>query len=447
MSFPSREQGISVPAESKSAPAESKGYTLRCSGDLLCGYLRGCRGEEEKPELERVVVNSYGLVDRLPVSACNFRRALQRHFLVDFQTEDIAEKIFSRSKGACLAFVNRTRNSWTAFARYLPKHWFHDLSKTDADVSEPLQRHLSLDFQTQNIIGKIFSCSKRACFALWIERETAEQRPLEVCRRIELAMVRRLRTLQSEALQRHLWIDFKTKISLERSFPALINDHVLLLWIEPETAEHRSIEVWRRIDFAIDWRPRPLWSSTFLQAIQSTTDMRCIRDIDLEKVWNEVQKLKPFFLFVLSTWLRQEPTIKPDCLKERWTWSPQTTSPFKSNAKRSAHGPHKLVQKHFDSWGYVNRSGRCEIVHYCNWSVANTKVPSVVGWQMPSLSMYCIIPIPIQALRPSIGLTVSLSFSLQASWYDLPPWQARIMTSPQTFIVAPPYATRTDYGS
>ena len=23
-------------------------YTLRCSGDLLCGYLRGCRGESKK---------------------------------------------------------------------------------------------------------------------------------------------------------------------------------------------------------------------------------------------------------------------------------------------------------------------------------------------------------------------------------------------------------------
>ena len=53
-----REQAVSVPAESKGAPAESKGYTLRCSGDLLCGYLRGCCGEEEKPELEHVVVNS-----------------------------------------------------------------------------------------------------------------------------------------------------------------------------------------------------------------------------------------------------------------------------------------------------------------------------------------------------------------------------------------------------
>ena len=92
----------------------------------------------------------------------------------------------------------------------------------------------------------------------------------------------------------------KPRYYMERSFPAL-NEHVLLLWIERETAEQRPLEVCRRIDFAIDWRPRPLWSSTFLQAIQSTRDMRCIRDIDLEKVWNEVQKLKTFiFIFIFN---------------------------------------------------------------------------------------------------------------------------------------------------
>ena len=52
----------------------------------------------------------YGLVDRLPVSAGNFRLALQRRFLVDFQTEDIAGKIFSCSKRAYFALVNRARN-------------------------------------------------------------------------------------------------------------------------------------------------------------------------------------------------------------------------------------------------------------------------------------------------------------------------------------------------
>ena len=111
----------------------------------------------------------YGLVDRLPVSAGNFRRALQRHFLVDFQTKDIAGKIFSCSKRAYFALVNRARNGWTAFARSLPTHRSHDWSNTAlwgrSAASEPLQRHLSIDFQNQGIIGKIFSCSKRACFA------------------------------------------------------------------------------------------------------------------------------------------------------------------------------------------------------------------------------------------------------------------------------------------
>ena len=45
----------------------------------------------------------------------------------------------------------------------------------------------------------------------------------------------------------------------------------------------------------IEDRGRSEYSSTFLQAIQSTKDMRCIRDIDLEKVWNEVQKFKTLF--------------------------------------------------------------------------------------------------------------------------------------------------------
>ena len=181
MSFPCREQGVSVPAETKGAPAETKGYTLRCSGDLLCGYLRGCRGEEEKPELERV--------DRLPVSAGNFRRALQRHFLVDFQTEDIAGKIFSCSKRAYFALVNRARNGWTAFARSLPTHRFHDWSKTEAALQR--QRHCSVIcqsiFKTKMSLERSFPALNEHVLRLWIERETAEQRPLEVCRRIDFA--------------------------------------------------------------------------------------------------------------------------------------------------------------------------------------------------------------------------------------------------------------------
>ena len=56
--FLAENKAFPYPRRVRAHPAESKGYTLRCSGDLLCGYLRGCRGEEEKPELERVVVTS-----------------------------------------------------------------------------------------------------------------------------------------------------------------------------------------------------------------------------------------------------------------------------------------------------------------------------------------------------------------------------------------------------
>ena len=91
--------------------------------------------------------------------------------------------------------MNRARNGWTAFARSLPTHRFHDWSKTEAALQR--QRHCSV-----------------------------------ICQSI-----------------------FKTKISLERSFPAL-NEHVLLLWIERETAEQSPLEVCRCIDFAIDRRLR-----------------------------------------------------------------------------------------------------------------------------------------------------------------------------------------------
>ena len=45
---------------------------------------------------------------------------------------------------------------------------------------------------------------------------------------------------------------------MERPFPAL-NEHVLLSWIKLKTAEQRPLEVCRRIDFAIDRRVRPLY--------------------------------------------------------------------------------------------------------------------------------------------------------------------------------------------
>ena len=38
-------------------------------------------------------------------------------------------------------------------------------------ASEALQRHLSIDFQTQDIIGKIFACSERLMFCFWESNE------------------------------------------------------------------------------------------------------------------------------------------------------------------------------------------------------------------------------------------------------------------------------------
>ena len=60
-------------------------------------------------------------------------KALQRHLSIAFQNQDnIIGKIFSCSKRACFAFVNRMRNGRTAPARSLPTHRFPDGSKTEA---------------------------------------------------------------------------------------------------------------------------------------------------------------------------------------------------------------------------------------------------------------------------------------------------------------------------
>ena len=259
------------------------------------------RGKKRSRNLSVLWLTLYGLVDRLPVSAGNFRRALQRHLLVDFQTEDIAGKIFSCSKRAYFALVKRARNGWTAFARSLPTHRFHDWSKTEAALQR--QRHCSVIcqsiFKTKISLERSFPALNEHVLLFWIEREKAEQRTLEVCRRIDFAIDRRLRAASVRGTAASFVDRFSNPISDWKDICLLWTTHVLLLWIERETAEQRPLEVCWRIDFAIDWRPRPLWSSTFLQAIQSTRDMRCIRDIDLEKVWNQVQKLKTFF-FILN---------------------------------------------------------------------------------------------------------------------------------------------------
>ena len=119
----------------------------------------------------------YGLVDRFPVSAGNFRRELQRHFLVDFHRW----KDLSCSKRACFAFVNQARNVLNSvrskFADASISRLFEGWVRSAA--SEALQRHLSIDFQNQDIIGKICSWSKRACFAFVSHKQLCRPRRVE----------------------------------------------------------------------------------------------------------------------------------------------------------------------------------------------------------------------------------------------------------------------------
>ena len=118
---------------------------------------------------------------------------------------------FSCSKWACFAFVNRARNGWTAFARSLPTHRFHDWSKTEAALQR--QRHCSVIcqsiFKTKISLERSFPALNE--HVLLCESKEKRQRPLEVCRRIDFAMDRRLRPLAPEALQRHLSIDFQNQ--------------------------------------------------------------------------------------------------------------------------------------------------------------------------------------------------------------------------------------------
>ena len=60
--------------------------------------------KQRSPKLSVSWLTLYGLVDRFPVSAGNIGRALQRPFSVDFQIQNITGKIFSCSKRACFCF-------------------------------------------------------------------------------------------------------------------------------------------------------------------------------------------------------------------------------------------------------------------------------------------------------------------------------------------------------
>ena len=84
--FSLQRTSISVPVESSGAPAESSGYTLRCSGDFTCGHFRGRPDEAEKPKNERSLRSATGRSITVPILASTFERALLRPFSVDFQT-------------------------------------------------------------------------------------------------------------------------------------------------------------------------------------------------------------------------------------------------------------------------------------------------------------------------------------------------------------------------
>ena len=134
--------------------------------------------------------STLGLVDWLPVSAGNFGRALQRHFSVDFQNQDVVEKIFSCSKKACFALVNRARNGRTASAQSLPTRRFRNWSKTEATLQR--QRHCSVTFQsifkTKMSLERSFpALNELVCFC-----ESSEKRPNSVCSEFADASVSRL---------------------------------------------------------------------------------------------------------------------------------------------------------------------------------------------------------------------------------------------------------------
>ena len=218
--FPAENKAFPYPRRVRAHPRRVRAILWDAAATCSVVIFVAVATKKRSPNLSVSWLTLYGLVDWLPVLAGNFRRALQRHFLVDFQTEDIAGKIFSCSKRACFVFVNRARNGWTAFARSLPTHRFHDWLKTEAALQR--QRHCSVIcqsiFKTKLSLERSFPVLNEHVLLLWIKRETAEERPLEVCRRIDFAIDRRLRPLASEALQRHFSIDFQNQNIIEQIF-------------------------------------------------------------------------------------------------------------------------------------------------------------------------------------------------------------------------------------
>ena len=77
-------------------------------------------------------VPTHRLRDGPRTAAASVRGTAASILSIDFQNRDIIGKIFACSKRAWLAFVNRTRNGWTASARSLPTYRFRNWLKTEA---------------------------------------------------------------------------------------------------------------------------------------------------------------------------------------------------------------------------------------------------------------------------------------------------------------------------
>ena len=132
--------------------------------------------------------------------------------------------------------MNRARNGWTAFARSLPTHRFHDWSKTEAALQRP--RHCSVIcqsiFKTKISLERSFPALNEHVLRLGIERETAEQRRLEVCRRIDFAIDRRLRAASVRGTAASFVDRFSNPRYHWKDLCLLWTTHVLLLWIKQE---------------------------------------------------------------------------------------------------------------------------------------------------------------------------------------------------------------------
>ena len=100
-SFPCREQGFCLPAESRDAPTESRALLRDAAATLPVVTFVAVAPKQRSPKMSVSWLTFYVLVDRLPVSAGNFAWALQRYLSIDFQNQDVVGKIFSCSKQAC----------------------------------------------------------------------------------------------------------------------------------------------------------------------------------------------------------------------------------------------------------------------------------------------------------------------------------------------------------